>query len=57
MDPITTSILAALAAGLTQGTVADSYNGLKQLIKSKFRNKNDLIDVIEALEQDSSSVG
>jgi len=44
MDPVTTAIVAALAAGVPQGKVADSYNDLKQLIK----NDND--DVIEALE-------
>jgi len=54
MDPITTAILAALAAGVTQGTVADTYNGLKQLIKTKFNNK--IIKMIESLEKKPHSV-
>ncbi|ETR68090.1 MAG: hypothetical protein OMM_10886 [Candidatus Magnetoglobus multicellularis str. Araruama] len=55
MDPIATAIITALAAGVTQGTVADSYNGLKQLIKTKFSNKNDLIVSIDKLEQKPQS--
>jgi len=55
MDPITTAIVAALAAGVTQGTVADAYNGVKQLIKTKFENKNDFIVAIDKLEQKPQS--
>jgi len=55
MDPITTAIVAALAAGVTQGTVADAYNGVKQLIKTKFDNKNDVIVAIDRLEQKPQS--
>jgi disulfide oxidoreductase YuzD len=55
MDPITTAIIAALAAGVTQGTVSDLYNGLKQLIKTKYCNRNDLIISIEKLEQKPKS--
>ena len=51
MDPITTAIIAALAAGLTQGTIAETYNALKQLIKSKYSNRKDLIVSIDKLEQ------
>jgi len=57
MDPITTAIVAAVAAGVTQGTIADTYNGVKQLIKTKFGNKNDVIDIIEILEKDQCSDG
>jgi len=55
MDPITTAIVAALSAGVTQGTVADAYNGVKQLIKTKFENKNDFIVAIDRLEQKPQS--
>ena len=53
MDPITTAVVAALAAGVTQGTVADAYNGVKQLIKAKF--DNNIIEVIESLEKEPNS--
>jgi len=55
MDPITTAIIAALAAGLTQGSVADAYNGVKQLIKTKLDNKNDVMVAINRLEQKPQS--
>jgi len=55
MDPITTAIVAALAAGVTQGSVSDAYNGLKQLIKTKFNDKNDVIVAIDRLEQKPQS--
>jgi len=55
MDPITTAIISALASGITQGTVADTYNGLKQLIKTKYSNRNDLIISIDKLEQKPQS--
>jgi len=51
MDPITTAIIAALAEGLTQDSVADSYNTFKQIIKTIFDNKNDVIIAIDRLEQ------
>jgi len=53
MDPITTAVVAALAAGVTQGSVADAYNFVKQLIKTKF--DNNIIEVIESLEKEPSS--
>jgi len=51
MDTITTAIVAALASGLTQGSVADAYNSVKQLIRSKFDNKNDVVIAIDRLEK------
>jgi len=54
MDPITTAIIAALAAGVTQGTVADMYKGIKQLIKKKSKQKN-IIEVLDDLEKDPIS--
>ena len=54
MDPITISIIAAIAAGVIQGSVTDAYNGLKQLIKRK-SNKQDMLVAIERLEQKPKS--
>jgi len=54
MDPITTAIVAALAAGLIQGTVADAYNVIKHLIKRKSSN-SDMLDAIEKLEKKPQS--
>jgi len=51
MDPISTAITAALAAGFTQSTVVEAYNGIKFLIKTKFGNNNDIISAIDRLEQ------
>jgi hypothetical protein len=53
MDPITTAIIAALAAGVTQGTVVEAYNSVKQLIKKKANQ--DIIEVIDDLEKDPNS--
>ena len=53
MDPITTAVVAALAAGVTQGSVADAYNFVKQLIKTNF--DNNVIEVIESLEKEPDS--
>ena len=41
--------------GVTQGTVADTYNGLKQLIKNKLGNKNDIIEALDELEKEPTS--
>jgi len=54
MDPITISIIAAIAAGVIQGGVADAYNGLKQLIKRKSA-KQDMLEAIEKLEKKPQS--
>ena len=57
MDPITATLVAALAAGATQvgkSAVVDSYNGVKALIKKKFA-KTDLPAAIENLENKPES--
>jgi len=48
MDPISTAIIAAIASGLTQGSIADAYKGIKHLILSTYGNK-DMKDAIEKL--------
>ncbi len=50
MEPITTAIIAAVSAGMTQTVVVDSYNKLKNLIKSKFGVTNDLSHAIDKYE-------
>jgi hypothetical protein len=57
MDPITTSILAALTAGITGSTskvgqqaILDTYEALKNILKRKFGNQSDIIKSVEALE-------
>jgi len=57
MDPITTALVAAIAAGATQvgkSAVVDSYNGIKALIKKKFA-KTELPAAIESLEKKPDS--
>jgi hypothetical protein len=57
MDPVTTAILAALAAGAVSGitevgknTFIDAYNALKSLLKKKFGNESEVVKSIEGLE-------
>jgi hypothetical protein len=64
MDPITMSIVAALAAGVTTGAtevskqvIVDGYHGLKALLKKKFGEDNQLIQAISELEADPQSKG
>ncbi|MBV9268694.1 MAG: hypothetical protein JO061_21175 [Acidobacteriaceae bacterium] len=67
MDPVTTSIIAFLAAvggaastaaqGIVPDIVKDSYAGLKSLIKRKFGEKSELSGAIGALEQKPQSAG
>ena len=54
MDPISTAIIAAIASGLTQGSIADAYKGIKHLILSRYDNK-DMKDAIKKLEQKPDS--
>ena len=62
MDPITTTILVALVAGVAAGTtdvskkaIVDAYDGLKAIIKKKFGAQNDLSDAITGLESKRDS--
>jgi hypothetical protein len=64
MDPVTTSIIAALAAGATKGAtstinsaIIDGYKGLKALLKKKFGEGSEIVDVIENLESKPDSAG
>jgi hypothetical protein len=62
MDPITTAVLAAAAAGAASGAtevgkqvLVDSYNGLKGLIASKFGKDSDVADAVIRLEKEPDS--
>ena len=64
MDPITTMIVGALAAGAVAGTTAvttqaikDAYAGLKGLIVSKLGGKADVEDAVAQLEKKPESAG
>ena len=64
MDPITTAIVAALAAGVTTGvtevgkkTIVDAYNALKAILKRKLGQDSELLMAIQSLETKPDSVG
>jgi hypothetical protein len=64
MDPITTAIIAAIAAGVTGGitdtgkkVIVDAYEALKITLKKKFGGESDLIKSIEGLETKPESAG
>lgn len=57
MDPVTAAILAAVAAGLAKGAgeaatkaVADAYQGLKSLLRSRFGGRSSVVKAVEDLE-------
>src|SRR5260370_7954256 len=57
MDPVTTAIVAALAAGAISAAteagkkaVADAYEALKALLKKKFGHESELVKSVESLE-------
>lgn len=56
MDPITTAIVAALAA-LSKDAIKDSYNALKAALKKKFGTESDLVDAVDKLEKKPDSEG
>ena len=64
MEPVSTAIIAAIAAGLVAGVkdtgkkaVADAYNGLKALITRKFGGDSKLAEAVVKLEEDPKSPG
>src|SRR5579859_3811701 len=64
MDPITTAIVAALAAGAiggitdtTKTAITDGYNKLKGLLTKKCGASSDVIQAIEKLETKPESSG
>lgn len=60
MDPITTAILAALAAGaadIGKKVIPDAYEGLKALIRRKFGSESELAQAVDKLEKNPNSAG
>jgi hypothetical protein len=60
MDPITTALVAAAAAGATEvgkKAIGDAYAGLKDLIRRKFGAKSEVAKAVEAVEAKPDSVG
>lgn len=62
MDPITTAIVAAIAAGAITGVtkvgeqaIVDAYSKLKELLKKKFGPKSEAIKAVKALEANPKS--
>lgn len=62
MDPITTAIVAAIAAGATSGlkdmahsAIVESYKGLKSLLIKKFGDESALVTAVNALEKKPDS--
>jgi len=62
MDPITTAILAALAAGAVSGAtkvgeqvIADAYAKLKELLGKKFGAKSKVVKAVKDLEANPKS--
>jgi FKBP-type peptidyl-prolyl cis-trans isomerase len=62
MDPITTAILAAIAAGAMAGTIkvgeqalVDAYGKLKELLQKKFGSKSKLVKAVKELETNPKS--
>jgi disulfide oxidoreductase YuzD len=62
MDPVTTSIAAALALGAASGitdatkkAVSDGYESVKALVKRKFGHEKDVIEAIDKLQNNPQS--
>jgi hypothetical protein len=64
MDPVTTAILAALAAGAIGGVtemsktaITDAYQKLKGLLVTKFGTKSKVVTAVDDLEEEHDSKG
>lgn len=64
MDPVTTAILAALAAGAIGGVtemsktaITDAYQKLKGLLVNKFGAKSKVVTAVDDLEEEHDSKG
>jgi hypothetical protein len=60
MDPVTTAIIAAIAAGITkvgEQAISDSYDALKKLLKEKFGKKSQVVKAVKQLEEKPVSDG
>ena len=64
MDPITTAVVAALAAGAASGTstvaeqaVSDAYTQFKKILARNFGKSSELVKSVEHLEENPASEG
>jgi phage terminase small subunit len=60
MDPVTTAILAAIAAGVPkviEQAAADAYDALKAVLRRKFGDQSDVIKATKDLESKPDSAG
>jgi hypothetical protein len=64
MDPLTTSIVAAITAGAVRGTtdiakksIADGYDAIEGLIKKKFGGNSQVLDAMDKLQAKPDSAG
>lgn len=57
MDPISGAIIAAIAAGATEGLVTSTYQALTAALKKKKGKDSDLAEALEKLEQRPHSAG
>jgi hypothetical protein len=60
MDPVTASIVAAIAAGVSkigEQAVSDSYAALKKLLANKFGEQSEVVNAVERLESKPESEG
>jgi hypothetical protein len=62
MDPVTTAIVAALAAGVSGGAtevgkkvIVDAYQALKSIIKKKYGEDSDLAEAVADVEKKPES--
>ncbi len=54
MEPITIAVIAALGK-MSEAAIADGYQALKALLKSKFGEQSDIAVAAEKLDQDPQS--
>ena len=60
MDPVTSSIVAAVAAGVSkvgEKAIFDAYAALKKLLEEKFGQRSEVVKAVEGLESKPESEG
>jgi hypothetical protein len=64
MDPVSTALIAGLAAGVARGVtdvgqklIVDAYKALKGALQQKFGIKSDLVEAVEHLEKKPEAKG
>lgn len=60
MDPVTTAILAGIAANETnvgEQAIGDTYKALRKLLKNKFGKKSEVVKAIKRVEYKPKSKG